>query len=687
VIAYAWPRDEAAEALKALAKACGLPIRAASVHPSRDVERTAAWFGLEAEPVAAAYGDIAALLRDAGPALLDVPGRGLVPVLRGRGSRVTVIGPEGATQVVDASALRAALVADVEAPIAGDVEHILDTARVSPRRRGRARAAFLRERLAGVPVPAGWLLRPAPSGPARNAAHSLGVTGRTSLVLLAYAAEYALGIAAWWVVGSGALDGRIDPGWLWAWGLVVLSQIPLRLWITWSQGNLAIRAGGALKQRLLAGALSLAPDEVRARGAGQFLATILESEAIESLAINSGLAGLVSVLELVGASVVLAFGAGGALEVSLLAVWLAVTVLAGWRYFGRRARWTDARVELTNELVDQMAGHRTRLAQQSAARLHHGEDEALERYIDVSRGMDSYARVLVSVAPRGWILVGLVALAPWFVRGSAPPAQIAVTLGGVLLAYLALRRLVVGMAGIAGAVVAWRGVSPVYRAAGRAPVPASPDIDRTARPKSGPILEAKEIVFRYREQGEAVLRGCTLRVDSGDRILLDGGSGGGKSTLGALLAGLRTPASGLILLRGLDQLTTGDAGWRQHVAAVPQFHENHVLSGTFAFNLLMGRNWPPTPADMALAEEICRELDLGELIGRMPSGLQQMVGETGWQLSHGERSRMFMARALLQGAELLVLDESFAALDPATLERSLECVMRRADALVVIAHP
>ena len=64
-----------------------------------------------------------------------------------------------------------------------------------------------------------------------------------------------------------------------------------------------------------------------------------------------------------------------------------------------------------------------------------------------------------------------------------------------------------------------------------------------------------------------------------------------------------------------------------------------------------------------------------------------MVGEGGWQLSHGERSRVFIARALLQKADLIILDESFAALDPENLRRSLQCVLDRSPALVVIAHP
>ena len=65
--------------------------------------------------------------------------------------------------------------------------------------------------------------------------------------------------------------------------------------------------------------------------------------------------------------------------------------------------------------------------------------------------------------------------------------------------------------------------------------------------------------------------------------------------------------------------------------------------------------------------------------------LFQMVGETGWQLSHGERSRLFMARALLQGADLTILDESFGALDPVTLGERLRCALTRAPTLMV-AH-
>ena len=70
----------------------------------------------------------------------------------------------------------------------------------------------------------------------------------------------------------------------------------------------------------------------------------------------------------------------------------------------------------------------------------------------------------------------------------------------------------------------------------------------------------------------------------------------------------------------------------------------------------------------------------------MPGGLFQLVGEMGWQLSHGERSRVFMARALLQGADLVVLDESFAELDPESLKQCLPEAADLARSLLVVAH-
>src|SRR5262249_13745101 len=107
---------------------------------------------------------------------------------------------------------------------------------------------------------------------------------------------------------------------------------------------------------------------------------------------------------------------------------------------------------------------------------------------------------------------------------------------------------------------------------------------------------------------------------------------------------------------------------------------------SLAFNLLMGCRWPPQAVDLVEAERVCRELGLGDLLDSMPGGLHQFVGETGWQLSQGERTRVFLARALLQKPDVLILDESFGGLDPENIDRASRCVQQRAETIIAVAH-
>ena len=195
-----------------------------------------------------------------------------------------------------------------------------------------------------------------------------------------------------------------------------------------------------------------------------------------------------------------------------------------------------------------------------------------------------------------------------------------------MLAYRALRRLAAGLTHLAGAAITWKQVAPLFGAADRPEavgLPAFVQAPRSVGPANGdgrPLLEAHDLVFRYGDRGDHLLRGCTLQIGAGERLLLEGASGGGKSTLASLLGGLRLPESGLVLLDGLDRPSLGAAGWRRRVVFTPQFHENHVLTGTLAFNALMGRDWPAAPADLGEVEAVCRGLGLGELLDRMPAG-------------------------------------------------------------------
>ncbi|WP_434043071.1 MULTISPECIES: ATP-binding cassette domain-containing protein [Sorangium] len=718
--AIEWPAERLGDALEALAlhgglrpRAVAAPIPTAGHLRSADalgawIDQAAGYLGVEAEPIAARYDEVDAALPRVAPALVWLRG-GEAPrflAVAGRSGRdLLVLRADRSTARVPVAAIAGRVSRPLEAQVLPEIDRVLARAGVRPRRLGRARRALLRERLGPVILDGIWSLRLPPGASFRRQVAAARIPRRLLGLLVAHVSAYTLWILVWMTVGRSILDDHLDEGWLVAGALLLATVVPLRQLMAWLSGVAAIDSSALIKQRLLAGALALDAEEVRSEGAGRFLGRVIESEAIEALAMGGGVAAVASAFELAAAAVVLAQGAAGATHALLLVVWAALVIALCVRFYRRRARWTAARLAMTHDLIERLVGHRTRLAQERHGRWHHGEDEALSQYLLRSRELDRSQIEIGALMPRGWLIAGIVGLLPPFLAGSGSTGAYAVALGGVLLASRSLQGLSAGLSSLASAAIAWEQVSTLFQAASRGatpPPPLPPDAGRSPQRAPGgaagpdsardvevcaPVLEAHELSFRHKGRARPAVTDVSLRIAAGDRILLEGPSGGGKSTLSALLSGLRAPDAGLLLLNGLDRHMLGAAAWRRRVAAVPQFHENHVLAGTFAYNLLMGRRWPPGPGDLEEAEAICHELGLGELLGRMPGGLEQLVGETGWQLSHGERSRLYIARALLQGAEVVVLDESFAALDPETLERALRCVLRRARTLVVIAHP
>lgn len=700
--AACWPGSRLGEAMGALARAHGLSTREAEapVPPGElGEEALEAWmgaaarhWGLDVEPRAARYSEVEELAHSATPALVPLPAEGgprYLALLRARAGLAYALGPDLVTRALPLGEVLAALRSPREVEATG-VERMLEQVGVPERRRARARGALLRGRLGSRAVGTFFSLYGSPGAPFGRQLRQAGLLRHLVTFIAAHVAQYALLLLSWWLIGREVFSGRLELGWLAAWALLLLTLVPLRLLSTRAQGRFALGVGRLLKTRLLAGSLRLEPEEIRHQGVGQLLARVNESGAVESLALSGGLQAVVSLAELLLAGVVLASGQAGALHALLLGGWAGLTLWLGWRYHEHHRRCVEARLELTNDLVEKMVGHRTRLVQDMRSLWHEREDGVMERYLRLQALRHRSVLLLQGLVPRGWLLLGLAATGGSAVLGGAAPAMLAVSVGGVLLAYRALGLLAEAAVHLVGAGVAWRQVASLFAAAARSEPPGEPTFSAppSAEPTPArPLLEASNVSFRHPGRPEPVLSGCSLQLATGDRLLLEGPSGGGKSTLASLLCGLRTPGSGIILLQGADRHTLGAEAWRRRVVAVPQFHENHVFTGTLAFNLLMGRRWPAQDEDFRAAEAVCRQLGLGELLDRMPAGLMQVVGDTGWQLSHGERSRLFIARALLQSAQLLVMDESFAALDPESLERCLVRVLESPSALLVIAHP
>src|SRR5215475_10609377 len=438
-----WPASQLGEAINALALRSGLiaggaelpnPSNAAQ-HATIQAQRHAlgAWIetaakrlGLEAEEMGTPYGEVEKMILAAGPALLRAPGeQHFLAVLSGGGGKVSVLAPDLTVRRVPMEAIRSMLCREHEEPLRGEVDELLRQAGVSRNRLSQARASIFRQRLSRVWVNDCWMLRLPPGAPFVAQLRQARLPRLIGMLAGAYAFQFGLGLLAWSLLGRGLLDGQLERGWLIAWAMLLLTAAPFRLLAVWAQGRFAIGAGGLLKQRMLYGALKLQPEEIRHEGVGHLLGRVIESNAVESLALSGGFLGVVAIIELVASAMVLGLGAGGWLQVLALVACVALAASLGWRNFRSRRDWTATRLEMTDDLTERMVGHRTRLAQESPDRWHDGEDQSVERYLSQSMTMDRAAAPL-SVVARSWMFASLLALSPAFVSGAGGVASLAV---------------------------------------------------------------------------------------------------------------------------------------------------------------------------------------------------------------------------------------------------------------------
>ncbi len=688
----AWPTERLGEAIAALAHSNGwvdvthdIPAtpRFSSDEQDFDLSGVTAHLGLEAEAVETDYAGVRGLLERCAPAVLQLPGNRFLPVLRRRGKQLYILDTKLQQRSVVLEAVREEMCRVLQNELGGDIETLMAIAAVSKRRYAKARAALLEELLAERRIRAGWLVRPASSAALTWQARDYRVRGLLATLFTTHALAFALWLGAWWLLGQGVFSGHLDTGWLQAWVLLLFTQIPLLLLASGAGSLFAIRAGAILKRRLLAGALRLNPEEIRHLGFGRLLGCTLEAEALEQMAVSGGFLGLTGLVDLILAGGILSLAPDLKPVLALGACSLA-GVGFGANYLGCQRRWTEKRLTLTDTLVEGMVGHRTRAVQEPRERWNSDEDGALAAYYQICQKRDRAALHLRVTLPRGSFLAGIAALIPAFAASGDMIVPIALGIGGVLTAYMAFRQLGAGMEQTLNAWVAFEQIRPFWQAAVR---PQAPGDNSTSDFATGAaMIDARNLTYRHAGRSEHVLCGTSLRIDANDRVLLEGSSGSGKSTLAAILAGQRQAEAGLCMTSGLDRTSLGNRAWRQRIALVPQFHENHIFMGTLAFNLLLGRNWPPSSLDLEEAESLCQALGLESLLERMPSGLFQIVGETGWQLSHGERERIYIARALLQNAKVIILDESVSSLDPQTLQQTMELLWEQAPAIIVIVH-
>jgi ATP-binding cassette subfamily C protein len=177
-----------------------------------------------------------------------------------------------------------------------------------------------------------------------------------------------------------------------------------------------------------------------------------------------------------------------------------------------------------------------------------------------------------------------------------------------------------------------------------------------ATPTLAEGLEVRDVRVAYDDA--TVLDGLSFSVPAGKITAIVGGSGAGKTTTADLIMGLVRPESGEVYI---DGVALGDLDlheWRQLIGYVPQ--EVLMLHDSVAKNVSLGDpNLSAKDIERAL-----RDAGAWEFVSELPGGVECSVGERGMRLSGGQRQRIAIARALVHGAKLLILDEATTALDP-----------------------
>jgi ATP-binding cassette subfamily C protein LapB len=177
------------------------------------------------------------------------------------------------------------------------------------------------------------------------------------------------------------------------------------------------------------------------------------------------------------------------------------------------------------------------------------------------------------------------------------------------------------------------------------------------RPEIHGKIEFRNVHFNYPGRKEAALRGVNFCIAPGERVVVIGRVGSGKSTLQKLILGLYAPTEGAVLLDGVDLRQLDPADLRRNIGYVEQ--ESLLFYGSLRDNIVIKAPYADDRAVVAAAELA----GLAEFVNRHPEGFDMIISERGESLSGGQRQGVAIARAVLLDPPVLLLDEPTSSMD------------------------
>ncbi|WP_342471897.1 ABC transporter ATP-binding protein [Metasolibacillus sp. FSL H7-0170] len=192
----------------------------------------------------------------------------------------------------------------------------------------------------------------------------------------------------------------------------------------------------------------------------------------------------------------------------------------------------------------------------------------------------------------------------------------------------------------------------------------------------------KDVIFRYEDEGQNVLRNINFTIKAGETAAFVGMSGGGKSTIVSLIPRFYDVKSGAVVIDGMNVQDVTLESLRSQIGIVLQ--DNILFSDSVKHNILMGK--PDATEEEIIAA--AQAANAHDFIMNLPNGYDTQVGERGVKLSGGQKQRIAIARVFLKNPPILILDEATSALDlesEALIQESLERLAHNRTT-IIIAH-
>ena len=198
------------------------------------------------------------------------------------------------------------------------------------------------------------------------------------------------------------------------------------------------------------------------------------------------------------------------------------------------------------------------------------------------------------------------------------------------------------------------------------------------------VIKVENLFFQYAKNLPMVLKNINLEIKKGEKIIIKGESGTGKTTLTNTISFLLEPSEGSILIDGIKINSKNKKNWQKNIAIIPQ--TVFLSEGTISENIAIGIDADKIDHDKV---EKCSELvHISNFIESLPDGYKTKVGERGIRFSGGQKQRIGMARALYKNANLLIMDEPTNSLDKDTEDLIMNTLanIKKNITIIMVSH-